>query len=54
MESKAFEVELTTDELKAFDEMCARLNVCPAQKVGELIHGFLLAEGVKHRMGKSA
>ena len=49
MESKQFEVSLSAEEIKEFDELCARQHVHPSQKVGDLIHGFLLAEGVKHQ-----
>jgi len=54
MESKTFEVKLTDDEMKAFDELCVKQNICPSQKIGDLIHGFILAEGVKHQTTKVA
>lgn len=43
------EVDLSADEIIEFSDMCSESGVCPAQKLGELIHGFLVAEGVKHR-----
>ena len=46
----AFETNLTNDEVREFYELCSRQGVCPAEKIGDLIHGFLLAEGVKHRV----
>lgn len=54
MESKKFEVDLSDDEAREFDELCAREKVYPAQKIGELIHGFILAEGVKHHQKGAA
>ena len=50
MEMCNIEVTLTDAEIRRFNELCARHNVCPAQKIGEMIHGFILAEGVKHRI----
>lgn len=44
----ALPVNLTDEEIKAFNDMCACRDVIPAKKIGELIHGFLVAEGVKH------
>lgn len=45
-----YETTLTTAEVREFTNLCVKQNVEPAKKVGELIHGFVLAEGVKHRM----
>lgn len=50
MEMCNIEVTLTDVEIREFNELCARRNVCPAQKIGEMIHGFILAEGVKHQI----
>lgn len=50
MEMCSIEVKLTDAEIRDFNDLCARHNVCPAQKIGEMIHGFILAEGVKHRI----
>ncbi len=47
MESKKLEVNLTDKEVKEFNELCAIQHIHPAQKIGELIHGFVLSEGVK-------
>lgn len=54
MEMRNYEVDLTDAELKNFNDHCAEQNICPAQKIGELIHGFLVAEGVKHHIQESA
>ncbi|MGN0851818.1 MAG: hypothetical protein ACI4Q3_00405 [Kiritimatiellia bacterium] len=54
MEMQNIEVTLSDKEIKDFNELCAERNVCPAQKIGELIHGFILAEGVKHQIRKTA
>ena len=50
MEMCNIEVTLTDTEIRDFNELFARHNVCPAQKIGEMIHGFILAEGVKHQI----
>lgn len=54
MEIKNLEVNLTDAEFKDFNEMCARQHIYPAQKIGDLVHAFVLSEGVKHRIRKSA
>lgn len=40
---------LTAEEYAEFVKTCSAQGVLPAKKVGELIHGFLVAEGVKHQ-----
>ena len=40
---------LSQKEYDEFVKTCSEQGVLPAKKVGELIHGFLVAEGVKHR-----
>ena len=40
---------LTQKEVLEFERICAEQGTLPAKKIGELIHGFLVAEGVKHR-----
>lgn len=50
MEMISIETDLTPEEITEFNNRCAEIGVCPAQKIGELIHGFILAEGVKHRI----
>lgn len=40
---------LTKKEVAEFDKICAENGTLPAKKIGELIHGFLVAEGVKHQ-----
>lgn len=50
MEMVTLETELSDAEVSEFNELCAQRGVCPAQKIGEMIHGFILAEGVKHRI----
>lgn len=49
MEMVMFEVALTDDELKRFVEICVQSGVCPAVKIGQLVHGFVLSQGVIHR-----
>ena len=49
MEMANLEVDLTADEIKTFNEYCAKRGICPSQKIGELVHGFILSEGVKHK-----
>ena len=50
MEMVTIETELSDAEIDEFNEQCSKRGICPAQKIGELIHGFILAEGVKHRI----
>lgn len=40
---------LSYKEIEAFNRICQEQGVLPAKKIGELIHGFLVAEGVKHQ-----
>ena len=40
---------LSEEEYARFIKTCSEQGVLPAKKVGELIHGFLVAEGVKHQ-----
>ena len=47
------EVTLNDKEIKEFYELCARERISPAQKIGDLVHGFILAEGVKHQIAKA-
>lgn len=47
------EANLSDKELEAFNRLCTKEGVCPAEKIGEIVHGFLLAEGVKHRIQKA-
>ncbi len=54
MEMRTLETNLSDKEIKKFNKICERRGINPAKKVGELIHGFLLAEGVKHQIKKSA
>lgn len=54
MESRNLEVNLTDKEIKEFNDLCAVQHIHPAQKIGDLIHGFILSEGVKHLARKSA
>ena len=54
MEIKNVEVSLSKKEIEAFHRLCLEQNTYPARKIGELIHGFLLAEGVKHQIKKIA
>ena len=42
------EVDLSVEEIEEFNRSCSESGVCPAQKLGELVHGFIIAEGVKH------
>lgn len=53
MEMKNLEVTLTDKEIKDFNALCTKEGICPAQKIGELIHGFILTEGVKHQIAKA-
>ena len=46
------ETNLTKEEAQAFYDLCAKQGICPAEKIGTLVHGFILSEGVKHRLGK--
>lgn len=48
MEMVCLETDLTEKEVKEFNEACNIRGICPAQKIGEIVHGFILAEGVKH------
>lgn len=48
MEMVNFETDLSEKEIRDFNELCEQRGVCPAQKIGEIVHGFILAEGVKH------
>lgn len=52
METQMYETTLTTAEVREFTNLCVKQNVELAKKVGELIHGFVLAEGVKHLVRK--
>ena len=52
MEMVSLETDLTEKEIKDFNDVCDNRGVCPAQKIGEIIHGFILAEGVKHLLRK--
>ncbi len=54
MEIKNVEVSLSKKEVDAFNRLCLEQNTYPARKIGELIHGFLLAEGVKHQIKRIA
>jgi hypothetical protein len=45
--------KLSNKEVEEFNKMCHDKGILPAVKIGELIHGFLVAEGVKHQV-KSA
>lgn len=47
------EVNLSDDELQEFNKLCADKGICPAEKIGEIMHGFILSEGVKHRIRKT-
>lgn len=49
MEMANLEVNLTAEEINTFNEYCAARGICPAEKIGELVHGFILSEGVKHQ-----
>lgn len=42
--------DLSEKEIAQFMQMCEERGESAARKIGELIHGFIIAEGVKHRM----
>ena len=42
---------LSSEEVAAFNRLCEERGESPSRRIGELIHGFLIAEGVKHRSG---
>lgn len=46
------EVDLSQDEIDEFNRVCSESGACPAQKLGDLVHAFILAFGVKHRFLK--
>jgi hypothetical protein len=39
---------LSSKEIEEFNRICKEQGQLPAKKIGELIHGFLVVEGVKH------
>lgn len=43
---------LTEKEVRDFNDLCKKAGILPAKKIGELVHGFLVAEGVKHQRQK--
>lgn len=45
---------LSQKEIKEFDKICRDRGILPAKKIGDLIHGFLVSEGVKHLKAKRA
>ena len=40
---------LSSKEVAVFNRLCEERGESPARRIGELIHGFLVAEGVKHQ-----
>lgn len=48
------EVDLSQDEIDEFNRVCSESGACPAQKLGDLVHDFILAFGVKHRFFEGA
>lgn len=45
-----FEVDLSDDEYRELEELCRSEGVDVREKLGALVHGFVVAEGVKHRL----
>ena len=44
---------LAQSEIDKFERHCRRIGVDPARKVGDLMRGFLVAEGVIHQVIKT-
>ena len=48
------ETNLKTREIEQFIEICNRDKILPERKVGQLIHDFVFAKGVKHHARRNA